>query len=241
MTTNPGQELATIDFASTIGGPLIAVVNAQAQAAMSTVKFIKEVGFESEDSDKPNQPIYVTFKYPKEISPYQPAVPEVPAVLAVAEVKRADGTIETPAVPAKAAVPAVPAVAAQYAIHELSVPIITMLPIPYIRIEEVTLDFKAKIVSMENTDTSTTLKADQSGSVKGGLTAKGMVDASVQYKASMSYQRTTNSGEKVERNYSMDIHIKAVQDEIPTGMERLLNILENAITAKPTGQILTAG
>jgi Protein of unknown function (DUF2589) len=229
MATNPGQELATIDFASTIGGPLVAVINAQAQAAMSTVNFIKAIGFESEDGDHPNQPVYVKFKYPKEISPYQPPVPAVPAVPAQGDK------------PAKPEVPAKPAIPAQYAIHELEVPILTMLPIPYIRVEEVTLDFKAKIVSMEKTDTTTSLKADMSSKFKGGVTAQGMVDASVSYKTSMSYQRTTNTGEQVDRTYSMDIHIKAVQDEIPAGMERLLNILEEAIKAKPTSQIITAG
>ena len=63
---NPGQELASIDFESMIGGPLISVVNAQAQASMSSVEFIQKVGF-TEDKD----PIYVSFKYPKQVAPYQ--------------------------------------------------------------------------------------------------------------------------------------------------------------------------
>ena len=73
---NPGQELASIDFASMLGGPLRAVVNAQAQAAMSTVNFIKEVGFKKPAAEEvaggntsTQEPIYVTFKYPKELSP----------------------------------------------------------------------------------------------------------------------------------------------------------------------------
>jgi hypothetical protein len=35
------KSLSSIDFESMIGGPLVAVINAQAQAAMSTVNFIK--------------------------------------------------------------------------------------------------------------------------------------------------------------------------------------------------------
>ena len=31
----------------------------------------------------------------------------------------------------------------------------------------------------------------------------------------------------------MAVHIKAVQDEMPAGMERLLGILEGAITSTP--------
>src|SRR5882724_9344114 len=120
---NPGQELSTIDFESMLGGPLVAVIKAQAQAAISTVNFIKEVGFK-----KPAQqqlaggdtgtmdPIYVTFKYPKELAPFQPAVPADPGDAAA-----------VPPRPAKAAVPAVPAVIEP---QELQVPILTMLPIP---------------------------------------------------------------------------------------------------------------
>src|SRR5262245_5340551 len=108
---NPGQELSSIDFASMLGGPLVAVVNAQAQAAMSTVNFIKEVGFnkpppntEAAGGDTSTlDPIYVTFKYPKEISPY------VPPVAAVAGVPAGPNNVP-PAVPAVAAAPAVPAV-----------------------------------------------------------------------------------------------------------------------------------
>lgn len=37
----PGQELSSLDFKNIIGGSLIAVVEAQAQAALSSVNFIK--------------------------------------------------------------------------------------------------------------------------------------------------------------------------------------------------------
>ena len=69
MATNPGQELSSINFGSLIGGPLCAVIEAQTQAARSTADFIKSVGF-----DPNNNPIYVSFKYPKEVAAYQPAV-----------------------------------------------------------------------------------------------------------------------------------------------------------------------
>ena len=62
----PGQELSSIDFESMIGGPLVAVINAQAQAAMSTVNFIKEVGFKKPSTEEnaggdtsTEEPIYV--------------------------------------------------------------------------------------------------------------------------------------------------------------------------------------
>jgi hypothetical protein len=218
---NPGQELSSIDFESMLGGPLVAVVNAQAQAAMSSVNFIKEVGFkkvaaeESAGGDTTTEePIYVTFKYMKEMAPYQPAVPASPG-----------DPSATPPVPATPEQPAVPAV---YEPQELRVPILTMLPIPFIRIEETTVDFNAKINSVEYRKTDTSLKIDASLEAKAGW-----LWGSAKLKVSTSYQRSTTQGNNVNRTYSMAVHIKAVQDEMPAGMERILGILEGAITSTP--------
>jgi hypothetical protein len=218
---SPGQELSSIDFESMLGGPLVAVINAQAQAAMSTVNFIKEVGFkkpagtQAAGSDSETmEPIYVTFKYPKELIPYQPAVPADPG----------DPGADPP-IPASAAKDAVAAV---YETQQLQVPILTMLPIPFIRIEETTIDFNAKINSVEYRKTDTNLKVDASLEASAGW-----LWGSAKLKVSTSYQRSTTSGNSVDRTYSMAVHIKAVQDEMPAGMERILGILEGAIVSTP--------
>jgi hypothetical protein len=218
---NPGQELASIDFESMLGGPLVAVINAQAQAAVSTVNFIKEVGFvkpaaeEAAGGDTSTQlPIYVRFKYPKELSPYQPKVPADPG--------------DPAAVPPRPATPEVPAVPAVYETQQLEVPILTMLPIPFIRIDLTTIDFNAKINSVEYRKTDTNLKIDAELEAKAGW-----LWGSAKLKVSTSFQRTTQQGNTVDRTYSMAVHIKAVQDEMPAGMERLLGILEGAISSKP--------
>ncbi len=218
---NPGQELSTIDFASMLGGPLIAVVNAQAQAAMSTVNFIKEVGFKKPTQEQiaggdtqTMDPIYVSFKYPKEIKPYTPAIPAVAG----------DPNATPPILPQAA----VPEAAAVWQVQELSVPILTMLPIPFIRIDLTTIDFNAKINSVEYSKTDTNLKVDASLEAKAGW-----LWGSAKLNVSTSYQRTTTQGTSVDRTYSMAVHIKAVQDEMPAGMEKLLGILENAIQAQP--------
>ena len=218
---NPGQELASLDFESMLGGPLVAVVNAQAQAAMSTVNFIKQVGFKKKAAEEAaggdtgtEEPIYVTFKYPKELTPYQPAVPADPG-----------DPNAVPPRPAKAAVPAVPAV---FETQQLTVPILTMLPIPFIRIDLATVDFNAKINSVEYRKTDTNLKIDAELEAKAGW-----LFGSAKLKVSTSFQRTTSQGSTVDRTYSMSVHIKAVQDEMPAGMEKILGILEGAITSKP--------
>lgn len=212
---SPGQELSSIDFESMLGGPLIAVVKAQAQSAISTVNFIKEVGFKKKSGEQDPtadtetmEPIYVKFKYWKETQPFQPANPGNPSA--------------TPPVPAT------PAVQAKYELQYLEVPILTMLPIPYLRMEETTVDFNAKIntVEYQKTDTNFKISAD--------LEAKaGWLWGSAKLKVSTSYQKTTSQGSNVNRTYSMAVHIKAVQDEMPAGMEKVLGILEDGIASAP--------
>jgi len=231
---NPGQELSSIDFESMIGGPLVAVINAQAQAAMSTVNFIKEVGFKKPSAEEDaggdtttEEPIYVTFKYPKELSPYQPAIGDVNNPSALPPYNAGPPVVGDPAFPDGRPAYVAP-VAAVYETQELQVPILTILPIPFIRIDLTTIDFNAKINSVEYRKTNTNLKVSASLEAKAGW-----LWGSAKLKVSTSFQRTTQQGNTVNRTYSLAIHVKAVQDEMPAGMEKMLGILEGAITSKP--------
>lgn len=219
---NPGTELASLDFGNLIGGPLTAVITAQSMAAQSTAEFIKSVGFyqegqtDADGNDIGNTPIYVDFKYPKEITPYQPAIEAVSAVPA---------TATNSAVPAVAAVAAVPAI---YQVMQFSVPILTMLPIPFIKVDIITIDFNAKITSMETQTQSSDLSVGVQLEVK-----QRWPGGSAKLNVSVAYKKSTSSGSSVERTYSMAIHVQASQDEMPAGMEKLLGILEGAMISKP--------
>jgi len=57
------SEIGNLNFANIIGGPLTAVVNAQAQAAATTVNFIESVGFTQADSDSPLELLTADFNY----------------------------------------------------------------------------------------------------------------------------------------------------------------------------------
>ncbi len=245
---NPGTELASLDFGNLIGGPLVAVITAQSIAARSTADFIKTVGFDSDD-----KPVYVDFKYPKEISAFQAAIPAVAAAPAIGNIAFPNGMNGTsfsnpsfapndgvPAhaagfpvyVPAVVASPAVPAVPAVYQEMKFAVPILTMLPIPFIKVDMFTMDFNAKITSMETTSTSS------EASIAGNLEVKQRwPSGSAKLNVSAAYKRSTSTGSSVERTYSMAIHVQASQDEMPAGMEKLLNILEGAMISTPGGVI----
>jgi hypothetical protein len=231
VMSDHGQELSSIDFESMIGGPLIAVVNAQAQAAMSTVNFIKEVGFKKSKTpgkaggdSSTDDPIYITFNYPKELAPYQPEIPEIPEILA-----NPNATPPTALVPL---VPKVDAVPAKIEIQELKVPILTILPIPYIRIKRTTIDFNAKINSIQSRQTDTSLKVDASLEASASW-----LWGSAKLKVGTSFQKSTQEGSTVNRTYSLAVSVEAVQDEMPAGMEKMLNLLESAITSAPSSAL----
>jgi hypothetical protein len=197
------------------------VITAQSMAAQTTVDFIKSVGFYAENHPDPlknGTPIYVEFKYNKEVSPYVPAIAAQAAVPA---------TLTEPAIPAVAAVAAVPAA---YQEMRFVVPILTLVPIPFIKVDIITIDFNAKINSMQTQQTNTEF------SINGSLEVKQRwPGGSAKLNVSAAYKKTTASGSSVERTYSMGIHVQASQDEMPAGMEKLLGILEGAMFSSPTG------
>lgn len=186
-----GQELSSINFQSMIGGPLTAVIKAQAQSAQTSVDFIKSVGFNPPDAQTdPGKPTMVSFSYDKPI-----------------ESKDANGQIIV--TPTK---------------FNLTVPLLTMLPIPFIRVEETTIDFNAKINSVEESTTSSSSELNASLAAKGGW---GPISAEL--KCSYSTKQSSSATEKTERTYSLAIHVKAVQSDLPEGTSKLLTILENSI------------
>lgn len=194
----PGQELASLDFENLIGGPLIAVVHAQAQAAMATVNFIKQVGFKPPSGlqiatdQTTGEPATVSFTYKK-------------------MVPKEDGSGE------------------EEKTATLTVPFLAMLPIPYLRVQEANVDFLAKINSVQFRQVDTNL------AVTGELEAKaGWLWGSARLKVTTTYQRQTKEGSTVTRDYSMGVKVKAVQEEMPGGLDRLISLLESLIKEKIT-------
>ena len=177
-----GKELASLDFANLIGGPLNAIVESQAKAAITTVNFIKEVAF-----DKDNNIRNVTFNYKRN---NEEGVPE-------------DFT--------------------------LTVPFITMLPIPYITVTNALIEFNAKITSVNSRDVNEDFKTELSvdGEFKYWF-------ASAKIQSKTSYQKKTASSEKEERTFDMHVKVEAKNQDMPAGTERLLTILENSIFEKKT-------
>jgi hypothetical protein len=98
----------------------------------------------------------------------------------------------------------------------LRVPLLAMLPIPSLRIEQVVIDFNVKLNSVESSSTSDDLGVN--AEVKGGW-------GPVSFKVSASYQRKTATNVEVKKEYALNVNVKAVQDEMPAGLEKVLGML----------------
>ncbi len=98
----------------------------------------------------------------------------------------------------------------------LSVPFIALLNVPSFRIESCEVDFNVKLNS-----TYTKNVSDEFGLKVGASGGWGPVKLSVD----VSYKRSSSTGIKVEKEYSLGVKVRATNDEMPAGLEKVLGIL----------------
>lgn len=111
----------------------------------------------------------------------------------------------------------------------LTVPLLTIMPIPYIRIDDMTIGFKADISAQASAAESAQQNTDLSVSGGGSWSGWG---ASVNFNASYSSKKDSRSSSesKYAVQYTMDVNVHAVQDDMPAGLQQILNALTNSIS-----------
>lgn len=184
-----GRELASLDFANLIGGPLNAVIEAQAKSAITTANFIREVGF-----DKDGKVVNVDFSYNR---------------------KNDNGSDQE---------------------FTLTLPFISMLPIPYITVTHAEIEFNAKITSTTESKSDSNFSQVVDASVGGNYW---FVSAKLQSKT--SYQRSSSASDREERTFDMHVKVEARNQDMPAGTERILTLLENTIEEKTNHKVATVG
>jgi hypothetical protein len=186
--------LSGIPFASIIGAPLKAAIEAQAMAAETTWKFIQQVGLNTDPDTGEKKAVNVSFDFMQDGR----------------EVR-------------------------------LNVPLLTIVPIPYIAINTIDIAFKAKInaeSSSHNEDSeSSSLNANVKASAKVGF---GPFSASMEVSAGYSSKKDSKATQdsKYSVEYTLDIAVKAGQESMPAGLARVLDILNNCISVNnPKGEL----
>lgn len=182
------SSLQSLPFGNIIGGPLIACVEAQAQAARTSWEFIQNVGLYKDGEE--TKTVNVAFQFIKE------------------------GRMA-----------------------QITLPLLTIVPIPYIAINSIDINFKASI-SASAASTETENSASSGGgnvSVSAGcLWARGKMNAS--YSSKKDSSATKDSKYSVE--YTMDVAVRAGQESMPAGMAKVLEMLNNSIcVTSPAGEL----
>ena len=165
--TNSGSKVASalnsIPFGNIIGGPLAACVRAQAEAAQTTIDFIR--GFTMTDSEldpEGVEPITVTFTF----------------------IMNGEKT-------------------------RMTVPLMTIVPIPYMHIDYVNLNFTADITACDD----------------GKMEAK---------YATEGYTRTEDDEQSVSVESKMGINVRASTSSMPSGMAKMLEFFTNNLIVHDT-------
>lgn len=165
--TNSGSKVASalnsIPFGNIIGGPLAACVRAQAEAAQTTIDFIRGFTMTNSELDPEGvEPITVTFTF----------------------IMNGEKT-------------------------RMTVPLMTIVPIPYMRIDYIDLNFTADITACDD----------------------GKIEAKY---ATEGYTRTEDDEQSVSVESKMGINVRASTSSMPSGMAKMLEFFTNNLIVHDT-------
>lgn len=192
-------ELRQIPFDHLIGAPMKAAIEAQALAAQSTIEFIQKVGFKTPSGGfEPDDLLFEDTS----------ADADAGELRNVTFKYTKNDETDTPQN------------------FSLTVPLLSITPIPYLRIDEMTIDFSAKLTDSIQRKTSSSFNLNTSVS---GKYSSFWSPIKLSFRVSATYNTKTATASAQKREYRMDVNVRAVQDEMPAGLSKILDILEDAI------------
>ena len=130
-------------------------------------------------------------------------------------------------------------------IRRLNIPLLTILPVPYIAIQNIDVAFKANISA------SSSYVQEDTSSLSGNLEGNGSMSvgwgpfkASVNLKGGFSSKKDSRATQdsKYSVEYTIDIGLRAGQDSMPAGLAKVLEILNNSLNmSDPEGELAVNG
>lgn len=194
--------LSQIPFGAVIGGPLKAAVDAQAAAALACYDFISKIGFvDDTPADGGN------------------SLPSGDAGLRRTKVRDITFTFDRSSGTGGGGTDNK---------VSITVPLLTIMPLPFFRIESMTVNFKASIAALDSRMQS---DAESSNSELNGSATVGFALWKVNVGGSVSSKKdsTATNTSKYSVEHTMDISLHAVQDDMPAGLAKLLSIMTDSI------------
>lgn len=124
---------------------------------------------------------------------------------------------------------------------QLNVPLLTIVPIPYIAIHDIDINFKANISASSSSVSEQSSSSALDGSMEAGGGIKiGPFHMDAKMNASYSSKKDSKATQesKYSVEYTMDVAVKAGQDSMPAGLAKVLELLGSALdVSDPEGTL----
>lgn len=185
--------LQGLPFDNLIGGPLNACIQAQNDAAMTSINFINNVCLNEDKETGEKSAIYVSFSF----------------------IQNGRKVV-------------------------INVPMIAIVPIPYITINSIDISFKATVNGVESESSSTETEYESKGTKKStrktGLFRKKTTTINSTFSTKRDSKSTQDSKFSVEA--TIDVAVHAGQESMPAGMAKILEMLGAAMDlCSPDGEL----
>lgn len=185
--------LQGLPFDNLIGGPLNACIQAQNEAAMTSINFINNVCLNEDKETGEKSAIYVSFSF----------------------IQNGRKVV-------------------------INVPLIAIVPIPYIAINSVDISFKATVNGVESESMSTEIETESKGTSKttrkSGLFRRKTTTINSNFSTKRDSKSTQDSKFSVEA--TIDVAVHAGQESMPAGMAKILEMLGAAMDlCSPDGEL----
>ncbi len=185
--------LQGLPFDNLIGGPLNACIQAQNDAAMTSINFINNVCLNEDKETGEKSAVYVSFSF----------------------IQNGRKVV-------------------------INVPLIAIVPIPYIAINSVDISFKATVNGVESESSSTETEYESKGNKKStrksGLFRRKTTTINSTFSTKRDSKSTQDSKFSVEA--TIDVAVHAGQESMPAGMAKILEMLGAAMDlCSPDGEL----
>ncbi|MDI1483993.1 DUF2589 domain-containing protein [Polyangium sp. y55x31] len=115
---------------------------------------------------------------------------------------------------------------------QLTVPLLTLVPIPYLLVETMDINFKAAINATSSFEAKQSTENQTGGETSGSF---GFLFDKVNFKGSYSSKSDSSStrDSKYSVEYTVNVNVHATGHDMPAGTSKVLNMLNDAIKAVP--------
>jgi Protein of unknown function (DUF2589) len=107
----------------------------------------------------------------------------------------------------------------------LTVPILSIVPIPFIRVQQLSVDLNVKLNSVQKASTSNSIVTNTTVGSNGFLS----LFSPVKFATTIVSKNDSRTSSTITESYDLSVKMLAVQDQMPGGLAKVLQILQDSM------------